>query len=169
MNITYRIVTDEQYFRATMERYWRQRSLLLRPAVQFLLLPLTGVVALLATWRVAPQFHAMFVGIFGVGVGFSLVGFLLTRHVIFRRFRAVPSFGKQSVYTLSEDGIRIASCLGESSIKWAVYPNSVRFADGIMLIRRRVICWLPDKALEGSTPDQATSVVEAKTALRHVT
>jgi len=151
-----------------MERFSQQRYFLLRPTVQFLLLPLPLAIAWIIAWRMALALQSLFLVTTVATVVVSVGGLLTTRLVVYRRFRKSQTFGKETSFVLSEQGIHMAGPLGEGTVKWPVYPRAVRYDDGIMLLRPRVICWLPDKALQGSTPEEATHLVQANTALRHV-
>lgn len=70
---------------------------------------------------------------------------------------------------MSEAGLGASGPHVQGKWDWAAYPSAVRYPDGIMLIRRGVIRWLPDSALLVGTPEEATALARARSALRELT
>jgi hypothetical protein len=168
MAVTFRVRADHDYFTALMKRYWRQRPVVLRPAVQFAVLP----ILIVAAWLLAPWQGVDPVTLRIVALGWALLAgpgaYLLTRTLLLQRFRGTVSFGSETVFQLSDDGILVNGPLARADMKWQLYPRAVRFPDGIMLLRPRFLCWLPDSALVDASPADATALVESHTHLRHV-
>ena len=168
MAVTYRVRADQAYFTTLMQRFWQQRPVALRPVVQFTVLPIVvAACCLLAPWR---GVDPVMLRIMAVGLAL-LVGpgaYVLTRSLLLQRFRGSASFGSETLFKLSDEGISINGPLARGDMKWQLYPRAVRFPDGIMLVRPRVVCWLPDSALTGSSSLDATALVESHTQLRHV-
>jgi hypothetical protein len=46
------------------------------------------------------------------------------------------------------------------------YARAVRFPDGILLLRKGAIRWLPDRSLETGSVDEAMTLVRSKLPLR---
>lgn len=70
--------------------------------------------------------------------------------------------------TLSEEGVTGHGKHGESIQYWTTYPRAVRFSDGILLLRRGVIRWLPDSAISEGSGKEATKLIASKIAIRRL-
>ena len=168
MAVTYRVRPDDAYFATMMKRYWRQRPVLLRPDIQFTILPIvTGGVLLSALWS-GTDHVILWIGavVWALIVGPGL--YLLTKALLLQRFRTNRALKGEIVYRLSDDGISFNGPSSRSVLQWQIYPRGVRFSDGIMLVRPKVICWLPDSALADANPVEATAFVARQVSLRHV-
>jgi hypothetical protein len=102
---------------------------------------------------------------------FALVffgGATLTKWSVYRRLRHRADFGRETTVTMSAGGLVASGAHAEGNWNWAAYPRAVRFSDGIMLLRRGVIRWLPDSALVVGTPTDATALTRSKSALREL-
>jgi hypothetical protein len=170
MALVYRFRVDKLYLDTLISRYWQQRPLILRPAFQY---------ALLAT-LVAAVWVLVFVQSKGVdtqsvvlvALAWALLlgpgAYWLTRLLIRQRFTASSSDRKDTDVALSDDGVVVIAPMSRHEIQWPTYSRGVRFSDGIMLIRPRVILWLPDSALTDANPAQATALVGTHASLAHV-
>lgn len=165
MKLMYRWRYDAPYYRTVIDRYYRQLPFLLHLPTQFTLLWLLMVGM---SWLLTdiPLSHilqwALPMGAVAVP---SLV--ILTKKVIWLKFRIRPSFGSEACYTLSDGGGRIQQLSGASEFPWSTYARAARFSDGILLLRRGAIRWLPDQSLECGSIEDVLSLVQSKVPLRH--
>jgi hypothetical protein len=166
MGATYRITFSETYCRTTIDRYQRQRPIFMRPNVQIPLQPIGFAVAFIVASRFASELQWFYVWLFGIICVASAIEWFYLRKAPLRRL--LRHAGATATYVLSIDAIEMESPLGQAKVQWATYPRAVRFTDGVMLLRRGVICWLPDSLLEGSTPGEVIALVQSKTSLRYV-
>ena len=90
----------------------------------------------------------------------------VTKIGVLYRFKRRADFGAEVVVTVSEAGIASSGRHAQGSWGWQAYPRSVRYPDGILLLRRGVIRWLPDAALQNGTAADATALVKSKTVLK---
>jgi hypothetical protein len=160
MQVKYTLRVDPSYCRTVIDRYYGQLPFLLRLPVQFGILGL--VIAGWCAWKMNPLTGAL-VGILVFGIGL-----LATKAGLLLRFKSRADFGDEVAVTISDSGVEARGNHVQSEWKWAAYPRSVRFSDGILLLRAGVIRWLPDAAIQEGTAEQATSLVGSKSTLRHV-
>lgn len=166
MQIIYRTQVDAAFYRALITRYYRQLPFVLWLPVQFGSLGL--VVAVLGFWLVSDHaLGAIWIWVV-VGILVSIGGVILTRRGIVSRFKRKADFGTESTVILSEKGIMAHGNQVEGKWTWAAYPRAVRFSDGILLLRRGVIRWLPDADIQEGDISSATDLVATKTAMRYV-
>jgi hypothetical protein len=163
--ITYKFYMDAAYYRTVIDRYYRQRPVLLQLPVQFGFL--AALVICVYLWNTASSRAAAEIALL-IGVLILVGGVRLTKLGILRRFKKHADFGSEATVILSSDGLAASGPNGQRHWAWSAYPRSVRYADGILLSRAGVIRWLPDLAIQQGTPDEATALVASKTALRRV-
>ena len=166
--LTYRFRATDEYIATMITRHWQQRPLYLRPAVQYTTIALVFVALWMSmSWKGAdPRI---------VGVGAILLGlcvgpgaYWLTKSLIRRRISAHLPNSSETLVTLSDDGVSVQGSMSSHELRWDVFSSGVRFPDGIMLTRPRVICWLPNSALAGAFPRDADAFVSTRIQLRHV-
>lgn len=164
--LMYRFRGDAAYYRTVIDRYYGQRPALLRLPMQYGILSLAIVGAFLG-----------FMGLWtrtAVGVGLLVVVALvvslvaLTKISILLRFKRRGDFGAEATVTVSKESIVSSGRNAEGKWGWQAYPRSVRYPDGVLLMRRGVIRWLPDSALVEGTPADATSLVKSKTVMKEI-
>jgi hypothetical protein len=165
--ITYKIHIDEIYYRTLIDRYYRQRPLLFRLPVQFGLLALISAGAFLS-FMIAPLENKAAISIIMAAVVF-FGGIAATKWGIYQRFRYRGDFGTDATVSISEAGLVASGRHAQGKWDWPAYPGAVRYSDGIMLLRRGVLRWLPDSALVVGTPEEATALVKLKSKLRKLT
>lgn len=165
--ITYKIHIDEIYYRALINRYYRQRPLLFRLPVQSGLLALIVAGAFLSL-LIAPLENKAAAAIIMAAVVF-FGGIAITKWGVYQRFRYRGDFGTDATVSMSEAGLVATGRHAQGKWDWAAYPGAVRYSDGIMLLRRGVIRWLPDSALIVGAPEEATALVKSKSKLRTLT
>jgi hypothetical protein len=162
----YRFRADAAHYRTVIDRYYGQRAFLLRLPMQYGIVSLAIVGAFLG-------FKGMSTRI-AVGIGFlvvvaSTMGLVaLTKVSILWRFKRRADFGAEVTVTVSKDAIISSGRHAEGKWGWQAYPRSVRYPDGILLMRRGVIRWLPDSALQEGTPADATALARSKTVMREI-
>ena len=164
MSITYRPTIDSAYYRTLIDRYYRQRPFLLRLPVQFglLLIALLGFVV----WNPEsdPAWKGTLIVLALVWPVVTFLGVSTTKWAILRRLCGKPDFGKNVEMRVSDDGISA----GNHHWGWSAYPRSARFPDGILLMRNGAIRWLPDSVILAGSADEATRLVDSRTALRRI-
>ena len=165
---TYRIVCNPQYCRVLLDRFNRQRSIWARPLFQCVLMPLLPFLAWSDAKRTASDLRAAFGWMTLLFIGIAVLVYVLAPSIILKRLNRRDLAGKEIGYSLSVEGVSVVGPSAQGRMDWSVYPHAVRFSDGIMLLRRGVICWLPDIALQSGSPAEATELVSAHTHLRHV-
>ena len=164
MQAEYRLVFDNAYCQQLIRRYYQQRPFLARPIGQFVLLTLLCLFLLQYTagWRISwalPVAIALFLCVGGP---------VLVRWGVLLRMRTRPNFGSAFEVTVADSGISAKGAHTSGTWEWAAYPQAIRFADGLLLLRRGVIRWLPDSGLIQSNPAAVTELVAAKSNLRRV-
>jgi hypothetical protein len=161
--LVYKFRTDAAYYRATIDRYYGQRPFIFRLPVQCGFVAL-GVVGFFLWMK--GSYSRTAVGVAVIAVVLLMAGMVALRKIsILYRFKRRADFGTEAVVTVSEDGIASSGRHAQGSWGWQAYPRSVRYPDGILLLRRGVIRWLPDAALQKGTPAEATAIVMSKTVL----
>ena len=166
MDVTYKFRADAAYYRTLIDRYYQQRPFLLSLTAQF------GLLALI----VAGIFLASVVAPIEIKVGIALiiaasvlfVGIALRKWSLYQRLKQRADFGAEATVTMSVHGLVASGAHSEGRWNWASFPRAVRYRDGIMLLRRGVIRWLPDSALVVGTPADATALARSKSALREL-
>jgi hypothetical protein len=166
MDVTYRHRVDVSFYRTLVDRYYRQRPLPLRPVVQF------GVLALTVAALILGAAHERTPVIVGTSLGVAALilfgGVYLTKLSIIQRFKSRADFGTEATIVLSEAGIASHGAHSEGKWAWAAYPRAVRFPDGILLLRRGVIRWLPNSGIQGGDANAAAALVARKTKMRNI-
>jgi hypothetical protein len=159
--LVYKFRADSAYYKAIINRYYGQRPLLFRLPVQ------CGIVSLIVVGLFLWNKGSLSRSAAGIAV---IVAVLLTAGMvaltkigILYRFKRRADFGAEAVVTISEEGIASSGLHMQGKWGWHAYPRSVRYPDGILLLRRGVVRWLPDAALQGGTPGHATALVKSKT------
>ena len=166
MKIMYRWRYDAAYYRTVIDRYYRQLPFVLHLPTQFTLL---WVLIVAVSWNITDTTLTEFIlwalpmGAIGVP---GLV--ILTKKAIFLKYRARASFGSEACYSLSDSGGQIQQQSGASEFPWSTYARAVRFSDGILLLRRGAIRWLPDQSLESGSIDEVLALVQSKLPMRMV-
>ena len=164
MSITYRILANAAYYKTLMDRYDQQRPRHLRYSTQY------GIAGLIfaAIWALMtrPLTQQVIFQSFAIGALVAIGGAFITKIGIVWRFSRRADFGQEHEVVISEEGVAAVGTHVESKWSWPAYPRSVRFSDGILLMRKGVIRWLPDTAIVIGDATAATAMVESKTTLR---
>jgi hypothetical protein len=166
MDVTYKFRADAAYYRTLIDRYYQQRRFPFSLTAQFGLLALIIAGAFLSTVAAPIGFKVGFALIIAALVFFG--GIALTKWSVYRRLKHRADFGAEATVTMSAGGLAASGAHSEGKWNWAAYPRAVRYSDGIMLLRRGVIRWLPDSALVVGTPADASALTRSKSALREL-
>jgi len=168
MSVTYRLTVDLAFVRTGLRRYRRQRP----HRIRRLILLWLGPVLIAGAWL-----HAKFTGapweelleymLIGGAIG-GAASTLLARVVLVRLLKRNPEYGTDVTIHLDDEGLVASGAHTQAKIDWPGITRAARLPDGLMLIRGRIFRWLPDAALQDSTPEQATALVRSKTALLDV-
>ncbi len=167
MKIEYKWQYDVSYYAAVVNRYYRQLPFLLHLPSQFTFLWLLGVILYAwATGETPKEFAgwAVLIGAIGIpaGVVLTKLGIRLKY-----RLRRRSGFGSETSYSMAETGITITGT-GQGNFAWSVYSRAVRFPDGVLLVRKGAVRWLPDAALKSGTVDEAMALVSSKLPTRTI-
>jgi hypothetical protein len=167
MSIAYAIVADWPFYRTSFARYRQQKGTRWRS------IAISGAIAVImlsawvygrsscAWWTPIPEF-SLIGGIIGALGSVALVKILTPI-----RIRRSPGFGAAVSVTLDDYGLHAIEAHGQTTLAWAAFTRVVRFEDGLLFLRGRIMRWLPDAALKNSTPEEATAFVLGKTDLVH--
>jgi len=169
MLATYRFVVNGDYWRTERKRYERQRPFALRRNIMPVLALLSLAFGFFMLWlqdnesasNLAPKV---------LGIAFLITFLLETLRVVtnLRIQKRLSKATSETLCTLSEEGVSIQQEIAQTKLAWSYYLRAVRYADGLLLMRGMTRLWLPDSALDGATPKEATDLVQSKTKLRHV-
>jgi hypothetical protein len=166
MEITYRHCANTAFYKTLIDRYYRQRLFLLWLPVQF------GILGLIAAGFIFGLSSGRTLGALCIAVAAGLLicfgGTYITKIGILLRFRSRADFGEEVTVMLSDAGIASYGKHAEGRWAWAAYPRAVRFPDGILLLRRGVIRWLPDSDIQSGNAKDATALVAGKSTMRSV-
>jgi hypothetical protein len=91
---------------------------------------------------------------------------LLTKKAIILKYRFRPSFGSEARYSMSETGVTIHATSLQGNYPWSGYSRAVRFSDGMLLLQKEGMRWLPDAALLSGTGDDVLALVRAHLSTR---
>jgi hypothetical protein len=166
MDITYKFRADAVYYRTLIDRYYQQRPFPFGLTTQFGILALIIAGAFLSAVVAPMEFKVGIALILAVLVLFG--GVALRKWGLYQRLKRRADFGREATVTLSAAGLAASGVHSQGSWNWAAFPRAVRYRDGIMLLRRGVIRWLPDSALVVGTPADATALTRSKSALREL-
>lgn len=163
----YQYVFDAPYCRKVISRFYRQRPFYLKLHYQFAAIAAIVLLAWYST-RVTPQSPKTLLIAVSSAAAAVLIGIFLVRASVMTKLRGTKEFGKEVTIALSEEGLEAIGPNGHSVVKWKAYPKSVRFRDGILLLRGGVIRWLPDSAIAEGTVQEAWALIQSKTTSRSI-
>ncbi len=165
VTIDYKWHYDANYYATVVDRYYRQLPFVLHLPSQFTLLWMLGI--LLFSWTTGEALRefggwALLIGAIAIPVCvvLSKQGIRLKY-----RLRSRSGFGTETSYRMAETGVTIIGS-GQGTFAWSVYSRAVRFSDGLLLVRKGGIRWLPDTALQSGTAEEATAFVRARMPMR---
>lgn len=162
MKPSYTFSADWAFYRTAFARYRAQNQ---RRYVAL------GVSALLGTILLVAWLYGQRTGAFWTPIPeFALIGavvsgstsYAIAKALLTRRFKRSPSYGATVTVSLEDDGLHATEPLAQTTLAWGAFTRVARFPDGMLFIRGRVIRWLPDAALQNSTPEEALAFVRTK-------
>lgn len=168
MTISYNFVADATYLRTALVRFRRQKPHRYRGPLIFGLIAICLAGAWVyarktnAEWIAVPQF-TLIGGLVG-GLGGAAIGWLMQS----RRLKRTAGQGVTVIVRLSDEEVTTSDAQARTHLRWTVFTRAVRFPDGIILLRGRVLRWLPDAALQDGSPEEATALVRSKLSLAEV-
>jgi hypothetical protein len=165
MTLHYKYVFDSAYCKAVIARFYGQRPLLLRLPVQFAI-PVAIVIWIWSSWQKMDASWPNVIALICAGVAVIGAGVYLGKLGVLQRLKRNSEFGLEVTITISAQGLTASSSNGGREYAWSAYPRSVRYADGILLMRGGAIRWLPDTSLQEGSAEQATDLIRGKTKMR---
>lgn len=166
MAITYRIRAEAAYYKTTIDRYDQQRPRYLRYSTQYGIAGL--ILAIIWASMTPPLTEQVIFQSLAIAAIVAIGSVFITKLGILWRFKRRTDFMQEHEVVVSEDGISAVAPHVKSSWTWPAYPYSVRFRDGILLMRKGAIRWLPDTAIMDGDASSATTLVASKTTLRRM-
>jgi hypothetical protein len=163
-SVIYKWRYDTSYYKTVVDRHYEQLPIIFRLPVRFGFAWLVCVAVYISTTG-APLVNV--VG-WATLIGVIMIPLLsvLTKRGILLRFRLRKSFGSDALFTMNESGVSIRGISLNATYPWSIYSRGVRFPDGILLLRRGAIRWLPDMALQKGTAVKATQLVRSHLKVR---
>jgi hypothetical protein len=146
-----------------VKNQYRQLPFLLRLCSQatILWIVLSGI-----TLSSELEFRAKWVFLALITVFACVFPSLVKRGVILR-YRVRPTFGAETTFRMGDNEVVITGP-GAGRFLWTVYDRAVHFSDGILLVRKGGIRWLPDAALTEGTPSDAIAIVRTHLPVREL-
>jgi hypothetical protein len=163
MVVQYSWRSDEQYYANVVTHQYRQLALVLQLRSQAIIIwiVLSGVVL---SWDLASR--TKWVSLAFV-TAFACVFSPLMKRLIVLKYRLRPTFGAETTFSMLDNEVVIIGP-GAGRFPWTVYDRAVHFSDGILLVRKGGIRWLPDGALMEGTPGEAIAIVRAHLPVREL-
>jgi len=165
MSITYRLLIDLAFYQTALKRYRRQRLNRHRnlSILGIAAIPIVG--ALIYAWITNAAWIVIPATAVAGGMSGGIVAAVVAWVVRSRNLKRGPEYGGEVTVILNEDGLAARGRHVQTRFEWPAFTRCVRLPDGIMLLRGRVLQWLPDTALLNVTPDEAVAYVRSKTKL----
>ncbi|HEX5323710.1 MAG TPA: hypothetical protein VFW40_07985 [Capsulimonadaceae bacterium] len=147
---------DEQYYTTVIDRYYRQVSFPLRLGAQAAIVWIIGsTFALVSNSDLATRFAWLVTAaVFGLAFPY------LVKRGILMKYRSRRTFGAETTFQMTDREVLIAGP-GAGRFPWTVYARAVAFSDGVMLIRKGGVRWLPHAALQEGTLEEVLAVVRS--------
>jgi hypothetical protein len=161
MGIQYAWNSDDRYYATVVKNQYRQLPLLLRLRSQSIVM---WIVLSGFTLSSDLDFRAKWVFL-GIITAFACAFPTLVKHGIILKYRLRPTFGAKTTFTITDNEVVITGT-GAGRFPWTVYDRAVHSSDGILLVRKGGIRWLPDAALTEGTPGDAIKIVRAHLPVR---
>ena len=154
---------DARYYATVVDRYYRQAPLPLHLGVQGTVYGgAAATYALLSNLDLAAK-SLWLVAVAACGWAFPHV----VKGGIVLKYRLRPTFGAEATFRMTNTEVLVGGP-GAGRFTWSVYDRAVSFSDGILLVRKGAIRWLPHAALTEGTPAEAVAVVQAHLPIRAV-
>jgi hypothetical protein len=153
MGIQYAWHSNDRYYATVVKNQYRQLPLLLHLRSQAII-----------CW-IVPSGLTLFSDLddrtkwvfLGLITAFACIFPLLVKRGIILKYKLRRTFGAETTFRMADDEVVITGP-GAGNFPWTVYDRAVHFPDGILLVRKGGIRWLPDAALkEGTRARQSPS------------
>jgi hypothetical protein len=163
MGIQYAWHSDDRYYATVVKNQYRQLPLPLRLRSQAIIIWtfLSGL-----TLSSDLDFRTKWIFL-GVITAFACVFPSLVKRGIVLKYRLRPTFGAETTFRMSDNEV-VINGPGAGRFPWTVYDRAVHFSDGILLVRKGGIRWLPDAALTEGTPGDAIAIVRTHLPVREL-
>jgi hypothetical protein len=161
MGIAYAWRGDERYYATVVDRYYRQAPLPLHLGIQATIFwVVTSGLALYSDFDLsAKSVWLVASAVFGLAIPH-----LVKRGVVLK-YRLRPTFGTETTFRMTDTEVVVGGP-GAGRFPWTVYDRAVSFPDGLLLVRRGGIRWLPHAALREGTPADALAAVQSHLPIR---
>jgi len=163
MGILYSWHTNDQYFATVVKNQYRQLPFFLHLRSQAIMMWIVlSAITLSAGLDARPKWILL--------AGFTIFScafpYLVKRGIIFK-YSLRPTYGAETTFRMATHDVVITGP-GAGRFPWTVYDRAVHFSDGILLVKRGGIRWLPDAALQEGTPDDAIAMVRNHLPVREI-
>jgi len=161
MTITYVWRGDARYYATVVDRYYRQVPLPLHLGVQATVCWIAGsAYALISHFDLATE-----CGWLAGSAAFGMAFPYLVKGGILLKYRRRPTFGTETTFRMTDIEVLVDGP-GAGRYPWTVYDRAVSFTDGLLLVRKGGIRWLPHAALTVGTPTEAVAIVQSRLPTR---
>jgi hypothetical protein len=159
--VAYAWHSDERYYATVVDRYYRQVSIPLHLGVQA-----ASVWAVTSAIAFFPDIDLVARSVWlAASAVFSLVFPYIVKRAILLKYRLRPTFGAETTFTMNDTDVLIDGP-GAGRFPWNVYDRAVSFSDGLLLVRKGGIRWLPHEALKEGTSTEAVALVQSHLPIR---
>jgi hypothetical protein len=163
MGIQYAWHSDDRYYATVVKNQYRQLPLLLRLHSQAIIFWIV-----LSGFTLASDFDSQVKWTFIASItAFACVFPSLVERGIIFKYRLRPTFGAATTFKMGDNEVVITGP-GAGRFPWSVYDRAVHFSDGILLVRKGGIRWLPNAALIEGTPSEAIAIVRSHLPVREL-
>jgi hypothetical protein len=161
MEIKYAWHSDERYYATVVKNQYRQLPLLLHLRSQAIVIWIV-----LSAFTLFSDLDLRTKWVFlGFITAFAAVFPYSVKRGIILKYRIRPTFGAETTFKMTDKEVVITGP-GAGQFPWTVYNRAVHFSDGILLVRKGGIRWLPDAALTDGTPSDAIAIVRTHLPVR---
>lgn len=163
MDVQYAWQSDDRYYATVVKHQYRQLPSLLRLRSQAIIIWI-----LLSSISLSSdlEFRTKLVFL-AIITAFACAFPPLVKRLIIFKYRLRPTFGAETTFRMLDNEVVITGP-GAGRFLWTVYRRAVHFSDGILLVRKGGIRWLPDSALTEGTPGDAIAIVRTHLPVREL-
>lgn len=159
--VTYTWHGNDRYYSTVVDRYYRQAPAPLKLWVQALgLWVVFGAIAVSTESDITTRFEWL-----AALTIFCLIFPYVVKRGIVLKYRLRSTFGGETTFKMTPSEVEVVGP-GSGHFAWTVYQRAVAFPDGIMLVRRGGIRWLPNDALREGTQEEAIALAQSRLPLR---
>jgi hypothetical protein len=161
MGIQYSWHSDDRYYSTVVDHQYQQLPSLLHLRSQAIIIWIV-LSGLTLSSDLDFRTKCVFLGFI---TAFACVFPLLVKRGIMLKYRVRPTFGAETTFRMIDNEVVITGP-GAGQFPWTVYDRAVHFPDGILLVRKGGIRWLPDAALTEGTAADAIAMVRTHLPVR---